>query len=232
MLELRQVESGYGPARILHGVSLEVKEGEVVCLLGNNGAGKTTMLSTIIGILQPTRGDIHFNGQPIERKNTTEIVRGGIAIVPEGRRVFGPMTVRENLQIGASASNDADKVEETMETIFDLFPILRERSGQLSGTLSGGQQQMLAIGRALMTRPKLVLMDEPSMGLSPLMCDEVFDIINQLRDRGISILLVEQNAYASLEVASRGYVLDSGEIVLKGSAHELRNAELIKEAYL
>lgn len=232
MLELQQVSSGYGPAKVLHGISLKVEKGEVVCLLGSNGAGKTTTLSTILGILKPTTGSIVFKGAAIEGRSTTDIVRNGIAIVPEGRRVFGPMTVEENLQIGASVSKDQIQTEETMQMVLDLFPILRERSGQLSGTLSGGQQQMLAIGRALMTRPDLILMDEPSMGLSPLMCDEVFDIIVRIRDRGLSVLLVEQNAYAALDVASRGYVIESGEIVLEGNSKDLRAANLIKDAYL
>jgi branched-chain amino acid transport system ATP-binding protein len=232
MLELRQIESGYGPAKILHDVSLTVGEAEIVCLLGSNGAGKTTTLLTILGILKPISGAMFFNARPINGCKTAEIVRSGIAIVPEGRRVFGPMTVAENLMIGASVKNDSVAAAETLETVLEMFPILRERKDQLSGTLSGGQQQMLAIGRALMTRPKLLLMDEPSMGLSPLMCDEVFDIIVRIRDRGLSVLLVEQNAYASLAIASRGYVLESGRVALEGSAAELRGAELIKEAYL
>lgn len=232
MLQLRQVKSGYGPAKILHGISLSVEKSEVVCLLGSNGAGKTTTLMTILGILKPTSGEISFNGTPLDKCNTTEIVRRGIAIVPEGRRVFGPMTVEENLKIGASVCQDQSATEETLEMVLDLFPVLRKRSNQLSGTMSGGQQQMLAIGRALMTRPQLILMDEPSMGLSPLMCDEVFDIIVQIRDKGLSVLLVEQNAYASLAVASRGYVLESGQIALEGQASELRNADMIREAYL
>jgi branched-chain amino acid transport system ATP-binding protein len=232
MLELRQIESGYGSAKILHGVSLTVGEAEIVCLLGSNGAGKTTTLLTILGILRPMSGAMFFNGKPLGGCKTAEIVRGGIAIVPEGRRVFGPMTVAENLMIGASVKNDSVAAAETLQMVLEMFPILRERKDQLSGTLSGGQQQMLAIGRALMTRPQLLLMDEPSMGLSPLMCDEVFDIIVRIRDRGLSVLLVEQNAYASLAIASRGYVLESGQVALEGSAAALRDAELIKEAYL
>jgi len=232
MLQLQDIKAGYGPAKILHGLSLTVNQGEVVCLLGSNGAGKTTTLLTILGILKATGGQVSFNHKPLNGISTKEIVRQGIAIVPEGRRVFGPMTVEENLKIGASVCKDQVTTEDTMEMVLDLFPILRERSGQLSGTLSGGQQQMLAIGRALMTRPKLILMDEPSMGLSPLMCDEVFDIIVQIRNKGLSVLLVEQNAYASLEVASRGYVLESGRIALEGLASELRDAELIRQAYL
>ncbi|SDS47719.1 MULTISPECIES: ABC transporter ATP-binding protein [Nitrobacteraceae] len=232
MLELKKIESGYGPARILHGVSLTVGKAEIVCLLGSNGAGKTTTLLTILGILKPSAGTMVFNGEALGGCKTTEIVRRGIAIVPEGRRIFGPMTVAENLMIGASVRNEPAAAAETLEMVLELFPLLRERLDQLSGTLSGGQQQMLAIGRALMTRPQLILMDEPSMGLSPLMCDEVFDIILRIRDRGLSVLLVEQNAYASLAVASRGYVLESGQIALEGSARELREDDMIKEAYL
>lgn len=232
MLELQQVESGYGPAKVLHGISLTVGPGEVICLLGSNGAGKSTTLLTILGILKLTSGSITFDGAPLDFRKTPDIVRRGIAVVPEGRRVFGSMTVQENLQIGASLSTGKDAVAETTESVFEMFPILRERRDQLSGTLSGGQQQMLAIGRALMTRPRLILMDEPSMGLSPLLCDEVFDIIARIREAGLSVLLIEQNAYASLGVASRGYVLDSGQIVLEGRAEELRQSELIREAYL
>jgi len=232
MLQLRQVKSGYGPARILHDISLKIDKAEVVCLLGSNGAGKTTTLLTILGILKATSGEITFKGKRLDGCKTKEIVRRGIAIVPEGRRVFGPMTVQENLKIGASVCEDQSETEQTLEMVLDLFPILRKRSNQLSGTLSGGQQQMLAIGRALMTRPQLILMDEPSMGLSPLMCDEVFDIIGQIRAKGLSVLLVEQNAYASLAVASRGYVLESGQIALEGQASELRNADMIRAAYL
>ncbi len=232
MLALRQVSGGYGPIQVLRDVSLDVGANEIVCLLGSNGAGKTTTLLSILGLLRGQSGSITFDGAPILGRKTPEIVQRGIAIVPEGRRIFGPLTVAENLQIGGAMQHDAQEAAETLATVLDMFPILRDRYKQLAGTMSGGQQQMLAIGRALMTRPRLLLMDEPSMGLSPAMSEQVFDIIERVCARGVSILLVEQNAYATLAVASRGYVLQSGRIVLQGGADMLREAELIREAYL
>ena len=232
VLALHQVNSGYGRAEILHGVSLNVGEGEIVCLLGSNGAGKTTTLLTILNVLTPRFGIVEFMGEPLNRLRPAEIVHRGIAVVPEGRRIFGSLTVDENLQIGAAIrKNLRDEAEDT-EMIFGMFPILKERRHQLGGTLSGGQQQMLAIARALMARPRLILMDEPSMGLSPVLSEQVFDIIKTIRDRGVSVLLVEQNAYASLAVATRGYVMQAGQIVVQGAASDLRQAELVKEAYL
>jgi branched-chain amino acid transport system ATP-binding protein len=232
MLELQQVDAGYGRACILHGVCLTVAAGEIVCLLGSNGAGKTTTLLTVCGLLSPSSGSIRFQNECINGLATADVVRRGIAIVPEGRRIFGTLTVEENLQIGAAVQNGAGDFAEDLEMVFSMFPILKERRRQLGGTLSGGQQQMLAIARALMARPKLLLMDEPSMGLSPVMSEQVFDIIVKIRDRGVSVLLVEQNAYASLAVASRGYVIQAGQIVLEGDAEKLRDAEVVKEAYL
>lgn len=232
MLMLSQVDAGYGAAPVLRGVSLTVGKGEVVCLLGANGAGKSTTLLTILGLLTPTAGSIIYNGRSIVGRKTTEIVRAGIAIVPEGRRVFGSMTVQENLSVAAAVCAQDGRGGNDLGTIFELFPILRERRNQLSGTLSGGQQQMLAIARALMTNPSLILMDEPSMGLSPRMCDEVFDIIERVRIHEVSVLLVEQNAHASLAIASRGYVLASGQIAVEGSSDILRSSDVVKEAYL
>jgi branched-chain amino acid transport system ATP-binding protein len=232
MLTLSHVNAGYGTVPVLHDVSLTVEKGEIVCLLGSNGAGKSTTLLTIIGILTPTAGSISFNGTSLVGRKTSDVVRSGIAIVPEGRRVFGPMTVLENLMIAAAVHAQPLSGRDTLDMVFELFPVLRERQKQLSGTLSGGQQQMLAIGRALMTHPQLILMDEPSMGLSPLMCDEVFDTIEMIRKHGVSILLVEQNAEVSLGVASRGYVLAEGEIAAAGPSHVLRDTELVREAYL
>ena len=232
VLALHQVNSGYGRAEILHGVSLNVGEGEIVCLLGSNGAGKTTTLLTILNVLTPRFGIVEFMGEPLNRLRPAEIVHRGIAVVPEGRRIFGSLTVDENLQIGAAIRKNLREEAEDTEMIFGMFPILKERRHQLGGTLSGGQQQMLAIARALMARPRLILMDEPSMGLSPVLSEQVFDIIKTIRDRGVSVLLVEQNAYASLAVATRGYVMQAGQIVVQGAASDLRQAELVKEAYL
>jgi len=231
MLKLSRLEAGYGQSRVLHGISLEVAEAEVVCLLGSNGAGKSTTLLTILGILRATAGEVSFCGESIRQLPTADIVRRGLAVVPEGRRVFGPLTVEENLRVAATACRQTAS-DAAFEPVLDLFPDLRGRLRQQAGTMSGGQQQMLAIARALVTRPKMVLMDEPSMGLSPVMTEKVFGIIERIRDQGVAVLLVEQNAYASLGVASRGYVLQSGEIVASGSARELEACDVVREAYL
>lgn len=232
MLVLRHVEAGYGPARVLHGVSLRVDAGEIVCLLGSNGAGKTTTLLTILGLLKPTSGSVEFLDQQIDGLETADIVRRGIAIVPEGRRVFGSMSVEENLKIAAAVCGRSGADRSSYEMVFDLFPDLADRKQQLAGTMSGGQQQMLAIARALITGPRLILMDEPSMGLSPVMAEKVFDIISRISTRGVAVLLVEQNAYTALDVATRGYVMQAGMIVLENDAERLRESELVREAYL
>ncbi|GAA5235010.1 ABC transporter ATP-binding protein [Verticiella sediminum] len=232
LLSLRQVEAGYGPAKVLHGISLDVGEGEVVCLLGGNGAGKSTTLMTILGLLRPRAGTIEFRGSPIGGRATVDIVRSGVAIVPEGRRIFGSLTVEENLQIGAAIRGHGRADPRAIDAVMGMFPEIQDRMQQLAGTMSGGQQQMLAIARALVTQPRLVLMDEPSMGLSPVLGERVFEIIERIRAQGVSVLLVEQNAYATLGVASRGYVLQSGEIVLEGSADALRDSPLVRQAYL
>ncbi len=232
MLKLHRVDSGYGAAQVLHGVSLEVGQGEVVCLLGSNGAGKSTTLMTILGLLRPTRGEIGFCGRSLQGMSTSDIVKTGLAIVPEGRRVFGPLTVFENLQVAAAACGVDGDDASVLEPVLELFPDLRGRMEQAAGTLSGGQQQMLAIARALVTMPKMILMDEPSMGLSPVMAERVFEIIGEIRDQGVAVLLVEQNAHATLSVASRGYVLQSGEVVMAADADELRESALVREAYL
>ncbi len=232
MLTLQRLESGYGSARVLHGIDLEVDAGEVVCLLGSNGAGKTTTLMTILGLVRATTGEIRFCGEPLKGLSTSDIVRRGLAIVPEGRRVFGPLSVLENLKIAASARGlDAGRMS-IYGPVLEMFPDLRDRMTQLAGTMSGGQQQMLAIARALVTQPRMILMDEPSMGLSPVVGEHVFDIIGHIRDQGVAVLLVEQNANASLGVASRGYVLQSGEIVVSGDAAHLRQSRQVQEAYL
>ena len=212
---------------------LSVEEGEIVCLLGSNGAGKSTTLLTVLGILRPLAGDVVFCGRRLNGLKTAEIIKLGIAVVPEGRRIFGPLTVEENLRIGGAVRRGpARDTLATLEMVLETFPILRERGKQLAGTLSGGQQQMLAIGRALMTKPRLLLMDEPSMGLSPLMSEQIFEVIERIGRQGMAVLLVEQNAHAALSVAARGYVLQTGRIVLEGKASLLRDAEVVKAAYL
>lgn len=232
MLKLRRVESGYGPVRILHGVDLEVASGEVVCLLGSNGAGKTTTLMTILGLVRATAGEIDFCGESLKGLTTAGIVRRGLAVVPEGRRVFGPLSVLENLKIAASVRGLDAADRSIYEPVLEMFPDLRNRMQQLAGTMSGGQQQMLAIARALVTQPRMILMDEPSMGLSPVVGERVFEIIADIRDQGVAVLLVEQNAHASLGVASRGYVMQSGEIVTAGDSSHLRESPAVQEAYL
>ncbi len=232
MLKLDGVSSGYGQIEVLFDVSLEVNPGEIVCLLGANAAGKTTTMKTILGSVKAKSGTIQFEDRRIEGLPTNHIVRLGISPVPEGRRVFARMTVRENLEVGAFARPDRRGAEDDLGRVFNLFPVLSERAGQLAGTLSGGEQQMLAMGRALMARPKLICMDEPSMGLAPLMVEKVFDTIVQLADSGSTILLIEQNAHMALSVADRGYVLEAGRIVLHDTAERLLQNELVLKAYL
>ena len=234
MLELRGIVAGYGAATVLRGIDLEAPQGQITCLLGGNAAGKSTMMKTIIGLVRPASGAVLFEGAPLNALATSHIVRRGIALVPEGRRIFGRMTVWENLAIGAHlrAGEPKAEIDADIERIYGLFPRLRERTGQVAGTMSGGEQQMLAIGRALMTRPRLLLMDEPSMGLSPAFVDQVFDIIGEINRQGMTILLVEQNANMALTIAARAYVLQSGRIVASGAAAELLGADDVRRAYL
>ncbi len=232
MLDLQDVQTFYGRIPALKGVSLRVEEGEVVTLIGSNGAGKTTTLKTILGVLKPREGSITLDGKRIDRFPTDEIVRLGIAHAPEGRRIFPRMTVLENLELGAFTRTDHQGIREDLERVFLLFPQLRNRRHQKGGTLSGGEQQMLAIGRALMARPKVLLLDEPSMGLSPILVETIFGIIRDINRRGTTILLVEQNARMALQVAHRGYVLQTGRIVLHDSGPDLLRSDLVRKSYL
>lgn len=225
------MRAGYGRVEALRGVSLVVERGELVCLVGANGAGKTTTLKTISGIVRATAGRIVFDGQDIHRLAASEILRRGIAHCPEGRRVFPYLTVQENLRLGAYVRRDRE-VEADLRDVYVHFPILRERAGQAAGTLSGGEQQMLAIGRALMARPKLILFDEPSLGLAPTMVETTFEIIKRIRSRGATVLMVEQNAYGALRMADRAYVMETGAITLAGPARDLLEDEHVKRAYL
>ena len=232
MLELENVHVRYGPIEALHGVSLRVAAGTIVTLIGGNGAGKSTTLRTISGLLTPTAGRIIFEGRPIHGRSPHEILGLGIGHVPEGRQIFPTLTVWENLRLGAFREGRAREVTERLEAVFQDFPVLRERSGQLGGTLSGGEQQMLAIGRALMARPRLLMLDEPSLGLAPLYVERVVEIVKALNTRGISILLVEQRAHTALRIAERGYVLETGRIVLGDEGSRLLENEDVKRAYL
>ena len=233
MLRVTNLEAGYGKLRVLKNVSLHVGSGEIVILLGANGSGKTTLLKTASGILRPQGGRVLFDRQDIAGAAMERIVELGCVLVPEGRQLFNPLSVRENLLLGAYLhARRSDRVRESLEEVFSLFPRLAERQAQLAGTLSGGEQQMLAIGRALMARPKMIMMDEPSMGLAPLAVDKIFQTLAQLPARGITVLLVEQNARASLGIASRGYVLETGQIVLEGSSLELMDNHDVRRAYL
>ncbi|MGC1950299.1 MAG: ABC transporter ATP-binding protein [Pseudolabrys sp.] len=230
LLRLESVDTFYGPIHILQGVNLEVGAGELVCLLGGNASGKSTTLKTVLGIVQPRNGSVHFDGEDITSRSTSYRIGKGIAIVPENRRLFGPMTVLENLQMGAYLHGGGTK--EAFDRVYELFPLLHDRRSQLAGTLSGGEQQMVAMGRALMSRPKLLLMDEPSMGLAPILVERNFEIIEQVHESGVAILVVEQNANVSLAIADRGYVLSTGRVVLSGPAAELREHEDLRKAYL
>ncbi len=232
LLELRDVEAGYGPIIALHGISLTVAEGEIVTMIGANGAGKSSTLRAISGVLKPTAGQINFADKSIAGHPPNEIVQLGISHSPEGRQVFPRLTVRENLELGAYTRNDSAEIRDDLRTMHDMFPILEERSQQLAGTLSGGEQQMLALARALMSRPKLLLLDEPSLGLAPLIVQKIFAVIRELNSRGIAILLVEQNAKQALKLAQRGYVLESGSITCSGPAGELLNDTRVQAAYL
>ena len=232
MLRIKDLHVHYGAIQPLKGVSLEVADGELVSLIGANGAGKTTTLHTISGLLQASSGEVLLDGANLQKLPSHKIIENGIAQVPEGRHVFAQMTVLENLYMGAYIMRDKAKIQENLEWVFSHFPRLKERSRQLAGTLSGGEQQMLATGRALMTNPKILLMDEPSMGLSPLLVSEIFSIIEELHKDGITILLVEQNAKMALSVADRAYVLENGKISMSGDAKELLNDSRVKKAYL
>ena len=232
LLELNDVHTYYGNIHALKGISLEVDKGEIVCLIGSNGAGKSTTLKTISGLLQPRQGEVRLEGQRISGLPAHKIVARGVSQSPEGRKIFPRMTVQENLEMGAFARPSSPEVRRDMERVLELFPRLKERLTQKAGTMSGGEQQMLAIGRALMARPAILLLDEPSMGLSPVLVDQIFDIVLEINQQGTTILLVEQNALKALEVASRGYVLQTGTIVLRDSAENLRQNELVRKAYL
>ena len=230
LLEVENIHSFYGHIQALRGVSLVVEEGEVVTLIGSNGAGKTTTLRSIHGVLPPKEGRVVFDGEEIQGTPAHDMISKGIAQSPEGRKIFSRMTVRENLEMGAY--HRTDDIREDMDRVFDLFPRLRERMKQEAGTMSGGEQQMLAIGRALMSRPKLLLLDEPSMGLAPVLVERIFQIIQEINKQGTTILLVEQNANVALEIASRGYVLETGTVVNSAPAEKLRQDPKVREAYL
>jgi branched-chain amino acid transport system ATP-binding protein len=230
LLELDAVHTYYGQIHILDNVNLHVSPGELVCLLGGNATGKSTTLKTILGIVQPRSGAVRFDGEEVTARSTSHRIRRGMAIVPENRRLFAPMSVRENLEMGAYLYNGGSK--DDYERVYSLFPLLYDRRRQLAGTLSGGEQQMVAMGRALMSRPKLLLMDEPSMGLAPILVERNFEIIQQVHESGVAILVVEQNANVSLSIADRGYVLQTGRVVLSGKASELLQHEDLRKAYL
>jgi branched-chain amino acid transport system ATP-binding protein len=232
LLELENMHSYYGHIHALRGISLTVEEGEVVTLIGSNGAGKTTTLRSIHGILPPREGKIIFDGEEIQGAAAHELIGKGIAQSPEGRKIFFRMTVLENLEMGAYHRNDSSEIRQDMDRVFELFPRLKERTRQEAGTMSGGEQQMLAIGRALMSRPKLLLLDEPSMGLAPVLVERIFQIIREINEQGTTILLVEQNANVALEIATRGYVLETGKIVNSAPAEKLREDPKVREAYL
>ena len=232
MLQVTDLKVNYGVIQAIKGVSFEVNEGEVIALIGANGAGKTTILHTVTGLIAPKSGKIEFEGKDITKMPAHKIVTLGMAHVPEGRRVFADLSVYENLLMGAFTRKDKDEIAKTLEMVYKRFPRLKERQNQMAGTLSGGEQQMLAMGRALMSKPKIVLLDEPSMGLSPILVNEIFDIIQSLNKAGTTVLLVEQNAKKALSIADRAYVLETGRIVQSGDAQVLLNDESIKKAYL
>ncbi len=232
LLEFRDVDTHYGDLHVLKSVNYSIEAGEIVCLLGGNACGKSTTMKTIMGTVRPTRGEVLFDGQPIGRLSTAERVRRGIAPVLEARRLFPRMSVLENLEMGAYVRKRGPDVARDLERVFALFPRLRERTGQVAGTMSGGEQQMVALGRALMAHPRLICMDEPSMGLSPLFVEQTFDIIGQINRQGTTIFMVEQNASMALSIAHRAYVLQTGRVVLSGTAAELRANPVIREAYL
>ena len=232
LLEFKDVDTYYGELHVLKGVNYDIRAGEIVCLLGGNASGKSTTMKTVLGLVRPVRGKVLFRGEPVNTVPTSERVRRGIAPVPEARRLFSKMTVYENLQMGAYTRVDPAGIEQDLERVYGLFPRVKERRNQLAGTLSGGEQQMVAIGRALMARPTLLCMDEPSMGLSPALVEQVFEIIQEINRQGTTIFVVEQNANMALSIATRGYVLQTGHVVLSGTAKSLRENEMIRSAYL
>ncbi|NPV85620.1 MAG: ABC transporter ATP-binding protein [Anaerolineae bacterium] len=232
MLEVNNLDVFYGAIHALQGISFNIQKGEIVTLIGANGAGKSTTLRTISGLIRPRNGSIIYKGQDITTVAAEQIVRMGISHVPEGRKIFAPLTVKENLRMGAYTRNDPEEIKASMERVYTSFPRLRERENQLGGTLSGGEQQMLATGRGLMSRPELLLLDEPSMGLSPILVQEIFNIIKEINSQGTSILLVEQNAQMALSIAHRAYVLETGRIALEGDAREVSNNPQVKAVYL
>lgn len=232
MIKIDDLVVAYGGIEALKGISLEVPSGKIVTLVGANGAGKSTTLKSIVGLVKPKSGSIDYEGTDLTKLNTERMVEKGIALVPEGRRVFADLTVLENLKIGAYTRKDAKGIAEDLEKVYSLFPRLKERTWQLAGTLSGGEQQMLAIGRALMSRPKLIMMDEPSLGLAPIIVKELFGIIKKINEEGMTVLLIEQNANAALKIADIGYIMETGKITLSGSGQELLANDEIKKAYL
>lgn len=232
MLEVKDLQVNYGAIKALKGISFKVEKGSIVTLIGSNGAGKTTTLKAICGLVKVKAGEILFDGEKITNKSTNEIVSKKITLVPEGRRIFPNLTVQENLLVGAFQRKDKEGIKQDMELVFELFPRLRERINQKGGTLSGGEQQMLAIARALMSRPDLLMLDEPSLGLAPIIVEELFQVIDKIHQEGKTILLIEQNAYAALNIADYGYVLETGKIVLQGTGKELLGNEKVKQAYL
>ncbi len=232
MLTVKDLNVSYGAIHAIHDANLEVRDGEIVSLIGANGAGKTTILHTITGLKKATSGTVEYNGKNLLQTEPSTIITTGVAHVPEGRHIFPTMTVLENLEMGAYIRNDKEGIQESIEEAFQRFPRLRERSRQLAGTLSGGEQQMLAVGRALMSKPSILLMDEPSMGLSPLLVKEIFSIIKEVHSQGMTVLLVEQNAKMALAISNRAYVLETGHITIHGDAQELMNDPRVKKAYL
>lgn len=232
LLEVKDIHSSYGKIEALKGISLTVDKGEIVTLIGANGAGKTTTLKTISGVMHPHQGTITLDGQSIESLPPHEVVARGVVQSPEGRKIFGALTVRENLEMGAYARRDTGGIHQDLDFVFTLFPRLKERAGQLGGTLSGGEQQMLAMGRAMMSRPRILMLDEPSMGLAPVLVEAIFETIQKLNQDGTTILLIEQNAAKALQVAHRGYVIETGQIVLQDNAANLRQSERVRKSYL
>ena len=232
MLEVKDLEVAYGSIRALKGISFDVKKGEIISLIGANGAGKTTTLHSISNLIKKQGGSVTFKGEDITNTNPDKIVKAGLIHVPEGRRVFANLTVKENLEMGAYLRNDTAGIKADLEHVYELFPRLRERVKQLAGTLSGGEQQMLAMGRGLMSKPELLLLDEPSMGLAPILVDEIFDIIQKINKDGTTILLVEQNAFKAMSIANRVYILETGEVASSGNSEEMIHDEAVKKAYL